>query len=138
MKPVIDLTRVQFQRDVGDLSIYGTWLYNADQEDTEPCLVILPRYRKIGILPIVIALSAAYRYNDPRYLAQVAGLFAEKLGFADSMTDARKIATLIHDNLLDLLSMPTDPTQAVIVGEASVELEGRKRSMEIVDYEQAN
>lgn len=132
----IDLTRYHFKRDLGDLTIYGTWLFNEDQEDTEPCLVVIPRYRTVGFRPIVVALSAAYKYNNPQYLAQVAGLFAESLGFEDDLTRARTVATMIWDHLLDLLSMPLDPSVGVVVGEASVNIDGRKRNIEVLDYEQ--
>lgn len=135
-KQAIDLSRYQFVREIGDLAIYGTWLWNEDQEDTEPCLVVVPRYRRIGYKPVVVALSAAFRYNNPKYLAHVAGIFAESLGFSNDMTNARKIATLIHDHLLDLLTMPIDPTDAKVVGEASVDIGGRRRTVEILDYEQ--
>ena len=135
-RPAIDLTRYAFTRDVGDLSIYGTWLYNEDQEDTEPCLVVIPRYRSTGFKPVVIALSAAYRYNNPRYLAHVASAFAQSLGFEDSLSQARKVATLIHDNLLDLLTMPVDPSEATVIGEVTIDQGGRKRTIEVLDYEQ--
>ena len=135
-QPAIDLTRYHFVRHLGDMTVYGTWLFNDDQEDSEPCLVVIPRYRTTGFRPIVVALSAAYKYNSPQYLAQVAGLFAEGLGFERDLTTARKVATLIHDNLLDLLNMPLDPSVGVVVGEASVNIDGRKRNIEVLDYEQ--
>lgn len=134
-QPAIDLTRYHFVRHLGDMTIYGTWLFNEDQEDSEPCLVVIPRYRATGFRPIVVALSAAYKYNSPKYLAQVAGLFAEGLGFQRDLTTARKVATLIHDNLLDLLNMPLDPSVEVVVGEASVSIDGRKQNIEVLDYE---
>lgn len=135
-KPAIDLTRHHFVRELGDLTIFGTWLYNDDQEDTEPCLVVIPRYRTTGFKPVVVALSAAYRYNNPKYLAHVAGAFAQSLGFEDSLSQARKIATLIWDHLLDLLTMPLDPTQAEVIGEVTIDEGGKKRTIEVLDYEQ--
>lgn len=133
----LDLTRYQWKRDVHDLTVYGTWLYNDDQEDTEPALVILPRYRSNGSAPIAIALSAAFRYNDPRYLARSAGYFAKKLGFDDNLATAHRIAELILDSLDDLLKMPVDPAEAVQVGEAVVNLgNGRRTTVGLMDYEQ--
>ena len=52
------------------------------------------------------------------------------------MTQARKVATLIHDNLLDLLNMPLDPTQAEVIGEVTIDQGGKKRTIEVLDYEQ--
>ena len=135
VQPAIDLTRYHFVRHLGDMSIYGTWLFNEDQEDSEPCLVVIPRYRTTGFRPIVVALSAAYKYNSTQYLDKVAGLFAKGLGFERDLTTARKVATLIHDNLLDLLNMPLDPSVEVVVGEASVSIDGRKQNIEVLDYE---
>ena len=135
-KPAIDLSRHHFVRELSDLMIFGTWLYNDDQEDTEPCLVVIPRYRRDGFKPVVVALSAAYRYNNPRYLAHAASAFAQSLGYKNDLTQARKVATLIYDHLLDLLTMPLDPTQATVVGEVTLDQGGKKRTVEVLDYEQ--
>lgn len=134
-KPAIDLSRHAFIREIGDLTLFGTWLYNDDQEDTEPCLVLIPRYRTAGFKPAVIALSAAFRYNNPRYLARASAIFAKNLGFED-MATANKIANLIYDHLDDLLTMPVDPTIAHVIGEASLDVGGRKSTVEVLDYEQ--
>lgn len=136
-RPAIDLTRHAFVRELGDLTLFGTWLHNEDQEDTEPCLVIIPSYRAKGTYkPAVIALSAAFRYNDPRHCARAASIFARNLGFEDLAT-ANRIANLIYDHLGDLVTMPNDPTIAHVVGEATLDLgDGRKRTLEMLDYEQ--
>lgn len=135
-QPAIDLTRYAFVRQLGDMSLYGTWLMNDSQESTEPCLVVIPSNRTTGFRPAVIALSAAFRYNDPRYLARASSVFARNLGM-DSMVSAHKLANLIFDHLGDLVTMPEDPQHAIVVGEASITMDGRKRSLEVVDYEQA-
>lgn len=133
----IDLTRYHFKRELGDLTLYGTWLYNDDQEDTEPALVLVPRYRMSDrTKPIAIALSSAFKYNEPRYLAHVAAQFARTLGFEDSMNTTHKIATVIHDHLLDLIKMPLEPTNAVTTGEATLDMgNGVKKTVEFVDHE---
>lgn len=136
-KYAIDLTRHAWKRDAGDFSIYGTWVFNEDQEDTEPCLVVIPRYRTGGLRPVVIALSAAFRYNDPRYLARVTPVFLKMLGFDDGLSKAHALASLIHDHLYDLITMPVDPTAAIVVGEASLDLgNGRRTTVEFMDHEQ--
>jgi hypothetical protein len=135
----IDLTRHHFMREWKDLVLFGTWLYNNDQEAEEPALVVMPRHRRVdpgkGIFPVVIALSVAFRYNDPRYLAQVSRAFAKSLGFSDEIANAHKIAEAIHSHLGDLLKMPVSPTQQIIVADATVDIGGRKRSIEVVDYQ---
>lgn len=136
MRHALDLTRYAFKRDLGDLTLFGTWLYNDDQEDTEPAIVIIPRYRSLnGAKPICIALSSAFKYNDPRYLAHAAAGFARILGFEDSLTTTHKLASVIHDHMLDLIKMPLEPTEAIVTGEASVDLgNGVKKTVEFVDH----
>lgn len=135
-KPAIDLSRYAFKRELGDLILFGTWLMNDEQEDTEPCLVIVPRHRVRNFKPAVIALSAAFRYNDPIHTARAAATFAHNLGFEDMMS-ADKIANMILDHLGDLVTMPPDPTVAHVVGEAHIDMgDGSKRKIEVLDYEQ--
>lgn len=135
-KPAIDLTRHHFLRGLGDLVVVGTWLMNDDQEDTEPCLVILPRYRPPStVIPCVIALSSAYLYNDAAYCVRAAKGIAKALGFEDSMTTTHRIADILHSHLPDLVSMPVNPTEAIVVGEAHVDLGGRTQTVDILDHE---
>lgn len=133
-KPVIDLTRHHFMRELGDLVLFGTWVMNDDQDDTEPALVILPRYRPPStVIPCVVALSAAYLYNDPKYCVNAAKGIAKALGFEDSMTVVHKIADTIYSHLPDLVSMPVDPTESVVVGTSEVTINGKKRTIEFMD-----
>lgn len=136
-KPAIDLSRHHFMRELGDLVLFGTWVMNDDQEDHEPALVLLPRYRPpSSVKPCVIGLSAAYLYNDARYCVRAAKGIAKALGFEDSMTTTHRIADILHSHLDDLVSMPLNPTQAVVVGEARVDMGNGQRTVEILDYEQ--
>lgn len=135
VQPAIDLTRHAFVREWKDLCIIGTWLFNNDQEDYEPALVVLPRHRRYGFRPVVVALSAAFKYNSPQYLAHAARKFNADLGFEDSMSNANKVAEAIHSHLGDLVTMPNNPTQKFVVGEASFDLGGgQKRTIELLDY----
>jgi hypothetical protein len=133
----IDLSRHHFMRPIGDMVLFGTWVFNSDQEADEPALVIVPRYRRRGYKPAVIALSSAYRYNtDARYTVAMAREFAIGLGLSDSMADCHKILTLIHDHLGDLIGIPPNPTDTIVVGEARVDWgDGTKRTIELLDYE---
>jgi hypothetical protein len=137
-KPAIDLTRFHFMRELGDLVAIGSWIYNDDQEDTEPCLVLLPRYRPpSSVKPCVIALSSAYLYDDPKYLVRAAKYIAECLGFEDSMTRTHKIADIIHGHLPDLVNMPVDPQEAVVGAYATLESsDGSKKTVELHTFEQ--
>ncbi len=136
-KPVIDLSRHHFMRELGDIVLFGTWIYNEDQQATEPALVLLPRYRRpSSVMPCVVALSSAYRYNDAAYCVKAAKGIAKALGFTDSMTTTHRIADTIYSHLDDLVRMPVDPDRAVVVGEAKVDMgNGVKRTVEFMDYE---
>jgi hypothetical protein len=136
--PAIDLTRHHFMRELGDMVLFGSWVFNEDQEDTEPCLVILPRYRPpSSVKPCVIALSSAYLYDNPKYLVRAAKYIAEALGFEDSMTRTHKIADMIHSNLPDLVSMPVDPQEARVGAYATLEhSDGTKKTVELLEFEQ--
>lgn len=133
-KPVIDLTRHNFMRPSGDLVIFGTWIWSADQNDYEPALVIVPRYRRDGFKPCCVALSSAWKYNEPKYLAHAAQIFLGMLGMQDGMSNAHAVASLIHDHLGDLIKMPPNPTQSIVVADATVTIDGIKRSMEVLDH----
>lgn len=135
-RPAIDLTRYAFVRELGDIRLYGTWLYHEEEDDDEPCLVLVPAYRRHGVVPCCVALSAAFRYTDPRHLAAASLEFARTMGFdSDTMMAAHKIGTIIHDHLLDLIKMPENPTVAVVGATANVNFgDGRKRTVEILDH----
>src|SRR5690606_10985945 len=64
---ILDLTKYAFVRRLGDITVYGTWV-GPSVDESEPCLVLVPTHRINGCRPIVVALSAAYKYDDPRYL----------------------------------------------------------------------
>jgi hypothetical protein len=122
--PMIDLSRHHFMRPIGEFVAFGTWVHNDEQEADEPALVVVPRYRRSGFKPCVVALSAAFKYDDPKYCVRSARIFLENLGMADSMSSCNTLATLIHDHLEDLLSMPLSPTSRVLVGEAQADTGG--------------
>jgi hypothetical protein len=58
------------------------------------------------------------------------------LGFdGNIMSAAHKIGGIIHDHLLDLITMPENPTEAVVGATANVDFgDGRKRTVEILDH----
>lgn len=139
-RPAIDLTRYAFVRELGDLRLYGTWYTWFDEEEREwqdePALVLVPAYRTHGVVPCVVALSAAYKYDDPRYLARASLEFARTLGFdSNIMSAAHRIGGIIHDHLLDLIKMPENPTEAVVGAYAQLSDGHRSRTLEVLDHE---
>lgn len=139
-KPAIDLTRHSFMRPVGDLVVFGTWIWSEEQEDSEPALVIVPRYRRDGFKPVCVALSAAWKYNpehgEPGYAARAAGWFVKQLGMEECMSSAHSVIDIIHDHLGDLISMPPNPESAIVGAEAKIDLgNGVSRTIQLMDYE---
>lgn len=131
----IDLTRHAFMRPYKDLVVFGTWVYSEDQEDHEPCLVIMPRYRRNGFTPVCIALSALHLYDSPQYMARASRQFNIDLGFEDSMSNAHKVADAIHEHMRDLIMIPPNPVQTVVIGEVTINRNGRKeQTAEMLDY----
>lgn len=143
-RPALDLSVYAFRRELGDITIYGTWLHPLE-DDGEPCIALVPTFRRlidvrgdnatVYAKPCVIALSAAYKYDDPRYLLVAARGAAETMGFEDSMSRTHKIAEAIHGSLLDLIKMPPRP---IISSQAVADLtirdsEGRTHHTEIIE-----
>lgn len=136
---VLDLTRYYFRRQLGDVTVYGAWI-GETVDESEPCLVLVPTYRALSwerTRPVCIALSSAYRYDDPRYLVARAMEFNAALGFTDDMQHVHKIAEIIYGHLDDLVKMPPRPIErafeaadAIITDES-----GRTREAVVLDYE---
>lgn len=126
-KPTIDLTKVYRTQVDGDLTIHQTWC-PADENDYEPCLVLVPTYRVLAshsYKPCVIALSSAWKYNEDGYLWSAAEHIAKILGLGPSAT--YRVARHINDHLLDLIKMPTRPVEQVVVADAIITNESGKR-----------
>lgn len=132
-RPAIDLTRFAFVRELGDIRLYGTWMHHDEDDEDEPCLVLVPAFRS-AYVPCVVLLSSAYLYTDPRYLAGVSLEFAQALGFDNALTAASKIGGIIHDHLLDLIKMPENPTEAVVGAYGQITDGRRTQTVEIIDH----
>lgn len=137
--PVLDLTIRAFARELGDLTIIGTW-YGPSLDESEPVLCLIPTYRVMfdGVAlrakPCCVALSSAHLYDEPRYLLARAMEFSKALGFEDSMSRSYKIAEAIHGSLLDLIKMPPRPVLGSFVGADATITDGmgRQRSVELI------
>ena len=83
----------------GDLTLILTWV------NDERAMVLLPTFRR-GAPWFIVMDSVAWRYDDPRYLARMSAKAAEVLGMDGQEV---RIATLLHDNLGELVTMPSAP-----------------------------
>ena len=138
-RPAIDLTRYAWVRELGDIRLYGTWHYaptDDNSDDTEPSLVLVPPFRRIGVVPCVVLLQHAYKWTQARYAAKMSLEFAKTLGFESNlMQNATRIHDMVFDHLLDLIKMPENPTETVVGASGSVKVgDGPRRSVEILDH----
>lgn len=98
----LDTRRAHLVRQHRDITAVYTWV------NDERALILLATYRKKSPW-FVIPEPAAYRYDDPRYLAKQSALAAQILGMDESTTTWSRIASIIHEGLPDLIRMPGAP-----------------------------
>jgi hypothetical protein len=67
-------------------------------------------------------------------MAHRAREFVQLLGLHDSLTTAHKVALLIEDHLHDLITMPPNPVDAVVGADATITVNGKSRTVEVLDY----
>jgi len=101
----LDLNTVHLARRHGDVQAVYTWV------NDERALVLIPA-RRLRAPWYVVMDSAAYRYDDPAYLARQCMRACEVLGMEPSRANWVRIATIIHEGLPDLLRMPAAPPSA--------------------------
>lgn len=98
----LDLTKAHASHQFGEMMVVYTWL------NDERAMVLVPAYRK-GAPWFVVMESAAYKYDNPVYLARMAAKAAEVLGMQESRNTAFKLANIIIEGLPDLIRMPSAP-----------------------------
>ncbi len=109
MSLTLDLDKAHLTRHIGDLIIAFTWM------NDERAMVILPAFRKYARWYIVLD-SAAFKYDDPNYLAMQGKVAAEVLGMRPAPENWFKIAKVIHEGLPDLIRMPFAPQPEKMLG----------------------
>lgn len=104
----------------GDILAIFTWV------NDERALVLLPAHRK-GAPWFVVCESAAWKYDDPRYLARQARKAAEVLGMDETTSTWYRLAKIMHDGLPDLIRMPSAPQPDFgrVVGEMQLKADGQ-------------
>lgn len=144
-RPILDLNLRAFTRQLGEITVIGTWV-GPSPDESEPCIVLMPTYRQALVLtatgvqqrakPCCVALSAAYLYDDPRYLLRRSMEFSRAMGFEDNMSRTHKIAEILHDSLDDLCRMPERPVLGkVATADMTITDEsGRARTLEIIEH----
>lgn len=106
--------------------IHGDIVASYQYVNGERAMVLWPRHRK-NVPAFIVCDSAAFKYDNPKYLASQARKCAEMWGMAPSSTVWFHVATIIHEGLGDLIRLPPEPPQVVsgpVIGEASLRLNG--------------
>ncbi|MFG1462107.1 hypothetical protein V5F77_04335 [Xanthobacter sp. DSM 24535] len=133
----LDLTKVQFQKTYGDITLYGTWF----GKDRRPALVLMPTFRigEVRVTPCVVPLATAFQWapetGAPRHAARISRMFAESLGLSphNPMTCMR-ITTIIRDHIGDLICMPPKPDDKVAVADIiRTDEHGRQHHSEVTE-----
>lgn len=105
----VDLAKAHLTRQHGDLMVIFTWV------NDERAMILIPAYRK-GAAWYVVCESAAWKYDNREYLKRQCMKAAEVLGMEPSPNNWLKLATIIHDGLPDLITMPTGPDKELTRG----------------------
>lgn len=88
---------------VGDILVILTWV------NDERALVLMPAHRAQGSPWFIICESAAYKYDNPNYLAKQSAQAARVMGMDETTSTWYRVADLILNYLPDLIRMPSAP-----------------------------
>lgn len=99
----LDPRKAHCVRQHGDVLAIYTWV------NDERALVLMPARRAQGSPWFIVCESAAWKYDDPQYLAQQGRKAAEVLGMDETTSTWYRIAKIIHEGLPDLIRMPSAP-----------------------------
>lgn len=128
----IDLEKAFLTRQHGDILCVYTWI------NDNRAMVLMPALRKHAKGWYVVAEPAAWKYDDPHYLAQQSAVAASVLDMDENRSTAFRIASIIHEGIPDLIRMPHKPPDRVIgsMGHAEVREAGKvivNRSVDVTD-----
>ena len=98
----LDPRKAHRVRQHGDILAFYTWV------NDERALVLIPAHRR-GTPWYIVMESAAFKYDDPAYMAKQCVKACEVLGIEPSRPNWVRVATIIHEGLPDLIRMPSPP-----------------------------
>jgi len=116
----LDTRRAHLMSKHGDILAVYTWV------NDERALVLIAAHRP-GSSWYVVCESAAFRYDDDQYLQRAAINACDVLGFEASPMTWVRIATILHEGLPDLITMPgyQPPPPGRKYGELTVKEDGK-------------
>jgi len=98
----LDLRKAFMSRQLGDITAIYSWV------NDERALVLVPTFRN-GAPWYVVLESAAFKYDDPAYLARQCATACDVLGMEPSKANWVRVASIINEGLPDLIRMPSAP-----------------------------
>lgn len=142
IRPCLDLTVSAWVRRLGDLRVYGTWRYDADETAWVPCMVLLPMFvqEHHRLVPCVVTMDLAWiwseEYGDPLYADEVAYSFCVSLGWPPDTKHKNRILSVIRDHMDDLVGIgvrPRDREEVVADAIVTSHQSGKRRHVEVRD-----
>lgn len=111
----------RFQRRIGDIMVSYQYLQG------ERAMALWPVYRS-GVPAFIVCDSAAWQYDNPKYLAAQARTVANLWGEAPDSRRWFQIAQIIHDGLQDLVRLkpaPDEKENGPVIGDATLHANGK-------------
>lgn len=102
----LDTRQILWNHNHGDISVLATWVTTED-EGHEPCIVLYKTHSRSTCC--AIALSSAFKYDDPKYAALASKGICEDLGIEPTIQNVVRIGGLIDNYLEDLIQIPPRP-----------------------------
>ena len=107
----LDLNKAHRHRVHGQITCIFTWMKVGADSPAQPerAMVLIATHRNVKTPWFIVMESAAFKYDDPVYLAHQAKKACEVMGIEPSRSGWFGIAKIIHDGLEDLIRMPSAP-----------------------------
>lgn len=105
----LDLRKAHMSRQHGDITAIFSWV------NDERAMVLLPTYRP-GAPWYIVCESAAWKYDEPAYLARQCVTACDVLGIEPNTANWSRIASIINESLPDLIRMPSAPPAEYLRG----------------------
>lgn len=131
MAAELDLNKCHLIRQHGDIVAAYSWI------NDERALILIPAYRQ-GAPWYCVLESAAFKYDDPAYLAHQCTKACDVLGIEPSKANWVRIATIINEGLPDLVRMPSAPERELqkhAIGEMKLIADGQQIAGEDIRLE---
>jgi len=113
----------RFQRMIGDIVVSFQYI------NGERAMCLWPKINQKRVPAFIVCDSAAWKYDNPRYLAQQAKQCCDLWGEAHGTRRWYAIAKIIHEGLGDLVRLPPAPqlveAQGPSIGEISLLVDGK-------------